>query len=489
MNSLYTVSVKLQCELSQLDSAPILKICPLSLSGDLPHPALDSLWASLHALSLLPMHWVPDVAPIDRKLLRQLQPQRRPGTCRRFRFTNTAISELPPHPQHYRAGQTEYRDAEVSGLCLSVGRSGKKHFHCRYRFRGKKRNLVLGDFPSVSIKEARDRVHEAKAAIARGIDPAAERAKRDATPVFSDFAVDYLEWARAHKGTWRDDDSKLRKELLPRFGRAALDAISPREIQQMHVQIQSRSSNSNANRYLALLKRMFSLACEWEIIKRNPARAVKKVKENSPRDRVLSTEEIRQFLSALERLENKSVAAGLRFLLYTGLRKNEAFRLEWKYVDRERGTVYLSHTKSGKPRLVLLNTLARAVIEERWAARVGDHPFVFPGRRQGQAVNCPKVSFVAACENAAIKGVCIHTLRHTFASVCVSTGVPLYDVQKLLGHASSQMTQRYAHLEDASVRRATEVYADRITAMLTGDQNASRPGTTSILQPSPQCPT
>jgi site-specific recombinase XerD len=44
----------------------------------------------------------------------------------------------------------------------------------------------------------------------------------------------------------------------------------------------------------------------------------------------------------------------------------------------------------------------------------------------------------------------LHDLRHTFASIAVQNGASLYEVQKLLGHASSQMTQRYAHLADDS---------------------------------------
>ena len=66
-----------------------------------------------------------------------------------------------------------------------------------------------------------------------------------------------------------------------------------------------------------------------------------------------------------------------------------------------------------------------------------------------------------------IEGLRIHDLRHSFASLAINAGASLYDVQKLLGHASSQMTQRYAHLQDESVRRATESVARQIS--LTGN--------------------
>jgi integrase len=111
---------------------------------------------------------------------------------------------------------------------------------------------------------------------------------------------------------------------------------------------------------------------------------------------------------------------------------------------------------------VQLNSLARAVVEEMWAARVGEHPYVFPGRRGGQPMVNPTKPFAAACKAAGIEGATLHTLRHTFASLCVSSGATLYDVQRLLGHASPTTTTRYAHLQADAARRAAESVAERI---------------------------
>ena len=326
----------------------------------------------------------------------------------------------------------------------------------------------LGEFPSVGLKEARNRAHDIKNRIAKGEDPAAAREQQTAMPTLAEFAVnDYLPFAKQHKKSWHDDEIRLNKEIIPRLGKMKLDAIGARDVQHMHTALKQTHAPATANRYLSLTQRLFSLANQWGIVEKNPARFVKKYKENNARERYLSQDEIARFLAALDGLENRAIAAGLKFLLVTGLRKNEAFKLEWCNVNREAGTVFLAKTKSGKPRTVILNALAREVIEEMWAARKGEHPFVFPGKRHGQPVANPQKPFEEACTKAKLdKALRCHDLRHSFASLAINSGASLYDVQHLLGHASSAMTARYAHLQDASVRRATEQVAQQIA--LTG---------------------
>src|SRR5690606_16592262 len=104
-------------------------------------------------------------------------------------------------------------------------------------------------------------------------------------------------------------------------------------------------------------------------------------------ERFLSREEIVRLVTALDASPSRAAADALKFLLYTGLRKSEALQLEWSRVNPEDGTLFLAHTKNGKPRSVVLNTPARAVIEARWVAREDGHPYVFPGRIKGKPLN------------------------------------------------------------------------------------------------------
>ncbi len=384
---------------------------------------------------------------------------------RRFRFSHTRLEELPPHDGQSPSREMEYCDTDVVGLRLLMSKSGRRFFYFRYRYRGRKRALRIGEFPSVSLKDARQRCHEAKASLARDVDPAIEREERLGIPTFAAYSVDYLAWAKQHKRSWNDDESRLNLELLPRFGKLTLDAITPRDIQRMHAEIRERTTNSTANRYLGLMGRMYSLANEWQVYDKNPAHRVKKVAENPARERFLSREELGRLLEALDASASRAAADALKFLVLTGLRKSEALQLAWKHANLAEGTVYLAQTKSGKPRTVVLNTPAKELLQQRWDARKDDHPFVFPGRLKGHPVNNPQKVFDDACARAAIDGACIHTLRHSFASLAINAGATLFDVSRLLGHSTTQTTTRYAHHERGALLRASEQAASHLTGI------------------------
>lgn len=90
----------------------------------------------------------------------------------------------------------------------------------------------------------------------------------------------------------------------------------------------------------------------------------------------------------------------------------------------------------------------------------------FPGNGPKGHVICLKAHFTKVREIADIHEFRIHDLRHTFASIAINSGSSLYEVQKLLGHHSSQMTQRYAHLADSAMKSATDGVASTIQKTL-----------------------
>ena len=89
----------------------------------------------------------------------------------------------------------------------------------------------------------------------------------------------------------------------------------------------------------------------------------------------------------------------------------------------------------------------------------GLEPWLFPGAKPGKPLENPTKLMERALKRAGLEPMRIHDLRHTFAATCVNSGASLYEVQKLLGHSSPTMTQRYAHLASDTIRQASGVMA------------------------------
>jgi len=143
----------------------------------------------------------------------------------------------------------------------------------------------------------------------------------------------------------------------------------------------------------------------------------------------------------------------------TGLRKGELLNLAWADVDLQKGILLVRsslsyRTKGGKIRMVPLNTAATNVLEN--LPRIS--PMVFPAERGG-AYNHDFLSkrFKQVIKECGLNSkLHFHSLRHTFASLLVQDGVPLYHVQRLLGHSSARVTEIYAHLGQSELHGSVE---------------------------------
>ena len=219
------------------------------------------------------------------------------------------------------------------------------------------------------------------------------------------------------------------------------------------------------NRELALLKRMFNLAIDWDLfLTANPVRKVKFFREFNTGLRVVSQEEERNLL------QNASpyVQDLISFALNTGLRIGEVFSLRWSNVDLEKGILTVFASKTEKIREIPINAETRKVLEAWFLGKKNE--IVFYNPETGKPFVDLKAGFGIACRKAGISGVTWHTLRHTFASRLVNRGVDIVTVKELLGHSSLSVTMRYAHTNFDSKRAAVEKlhgFSDNLVTVLT----------------------
>jgi integrase len=207
---------------------------------------------------------------------------------------------------------------------------------------------------------------------------------------------------------------------------------------------------------MALVKYIFNLAEKWEVIDKSPARGVSKVADNSRKERYLTKEETARLLGVLKDWPDRTMADLITFLMLTGARKSEATQALWEHVNLQTGlwTVPAPMSKSGKPRYIPLSRAAIQLLENR---RGNGSAYIFPNPTTGEAFQLGHRAWSKIRKQAGIPDVRIHDLRHNYASLLVNHGRSLYEVQKLLGHASISTTQRYAHLSQDTLKDATEI--------------------------------
>lgn len=376
----------------------------------------------------------------------------------KFRFTQRAIDQLPPHDPNSRSKCAEYTDTQVPGFKCQVTKDGKKSWYYRCTVRGIKRAKMIGRIPSTTLEEARARALQYQAAIDRGVNPFEGEDRLKVMPSFDTFVChEYLPWAREHKRSADDDESKFRIYAIPAFGRHRLCDVTTRDIEMYLGNLLQKEglSQATANRHLALFSKLFKLAVKWQRIDKNPCLGIDKFREEAKHDRFLSPEETRRVMVAAEQDINLYAGAAIQLLLLTGCRREEILQLEHRHVDLEKGMFYLSQTKNGRSRYVILNDAARQLLAD--LPKVKNSPWVFPGRDPKKPLNNPRKAFLRILKAADVEQCRIHDLRHSHASLLVNEGVSLYQVQHALGHSSIASTQRYSHLASQTLRDVSQI--------------------------------
>lgn len=363
----------------------------------------------------------------------------------------TAAFAATPPPVPEGKAKVDYFCTDCRGLLMEVRASGCQTFYVRYRDgRGKTHQMRVGRYGDITLDMARRKVKEVRARAAMGEDPAGERERAKTIPTFAVFADRYMEHAKQHKRSWKDDLSRLKTWILPVLGKKPLDTVTIRDVTRLHGKVREHLSAGSSNRVLALVKHMYALAVQWGEVDANPAKGIRMFKE-AQRTRFLSADEVRRLLQAVDLEPNRSVANAIKFLLLTGARKSEALGARWSDIDLDRRvwTIPQERSKSRKVRHVPLSDAALRLLAS--LPVVADNPYLFPGKLVGQPVNNPYKNWHAICLRAGLADVRLHDVRHTFASFLAASGRSLYEIQTVLGHASPQMTMRYAHLTQGNL--------------------------------------
>ena len=277
---------------------------------------------------------------------------------------------------------------------------------------------------------------------------------------------EYVHDKPATKG-WLVDRYRYEKYLKANLGNKEPQAIVQMDVHRLRITLSKTLAPQTVKHLLRLLARIINFGfgkglCPGLKFK------IEFPKVNNVKTEDLSPEQLSSLMEAISQEYDLQASNFMRMALFTGMRRGELFKLQWNDIDSDRGFIHIRHDpKGGKDQIIPLNDVVRELLLNHPKS---DSPFVFPGRGGKQRTRYPR-RIDAIRERAGLPKdfrPC-HGLRHFFASQLASSGeVDMYVLQRLLTHQSPLETQRYSHLRDATLRRASDLAGTLITHAMTG---------------------
>jgi integrase len=360
-------------------------------------------------------------------------------------------------------------DARCQGLELRVTSTGAKSFAFQYRSKrdSKVVRLTLGSYPDLSLADARIKAEQHRHLIAQDGDPRDEKqaavttAKAQAK-TFEDVAQLYMEqYAKPNKASWRDDQSLLRRPRAA-WRKLPISAVTDDHVAKLLDEIAVEAPVS-ANRTQSLLHKLFKWAKEpgRKYVTVNPLTDMPRRAKETPKDRVLTDDEIRKLWRALDTEPRRSIALCLQLILLTAARPGMVsgmIRDELQDLDGETPEWHLParRMKKRKPFIVPLSPQAVAIIKQ--AQPDPSEPVIFHSRVHNRASierQALSQAVIELTDKIGIAKFTPHDLRRTAATVARKHGVPRDHVKALLAHADDDTTAIYDQYDMLSEKRAT----------------------------------
>ncbi len=355
------------------------------------------------------------------------------------------------------AGRVEYWDASVSAdaslpgsFGLRVTPNGAMTWVLMYRVdnptnptRKKQRRMTIGGYPAYSLAKARDQAREMLKLAGQGTDPVEARVK-EKIKVAGEQTVEGAVAAFIERHAKRHNRPSTAKEVervfnvyvLPRWSGRLLSSITPGEVDELVEDRVAAGHGYMANRLLAHVRKFFNWCIERRWLAASPIAGLKSPVKEQARDRVLSKDEIVEFWRGCDEL-GWPFGPALKLLLLTGQRRDEVARMQWSHINLDEAlwTLPKAETKADRQHEVPLSPLVLEIVQG--LPRNGEFVFTTTGATPISGFSKVKVRL----DN--LSGVTdwrLHDLRRTAASCMAEIGIAPHVIEKILNHATGQIS-------------------------------------------------
>jgi len=393
--------------------------------------------------------------------------------------------------------QKYFWDDDLKGFGVRFQGSTKSYIVMYRNAEGKQRMLTLGRVDKLTPEEARTLAKDKLADAVKGKDPASEKTERKKQMTVAELCNWYLQEGCEHKKpyTIKQDISRIERHIKPLIGKLPVVSLTTATVEKMMIDIARGKTavskkgdkpratinvtggKGTASRAIGMFGSILEFAKRHRLIESNPARGVKRYKDNK-NDVFLTIEQIKELGTLLRLLEeqgeNKTAINAIKLLLLTGCRRNEILSLKWEYIDFKNKCFRFPDTKTGRQIRAFGQGALNLLSELKQQSK---SEWVFPSNvNSGHLVGLPRIfRKIRVIENPETnkpyigKDVCIHSLRHSFASLGADMGFTEFSLAGLLGHRLGSVTNRYSHNVDTSLIHTADKISLRIENALNGN--------------------
>ncbi len=387
---------------------------------------------------------------------------------KKFQFTQARIKDLPIPDK----GRVDYYDLKVPKLTCRVSSTGNKSFVV-LKWNGKTmQRVTVGKFSDVTVIEAQRKAQEILTAINSGIDPTAEKRKKDLSDTkLVDVLEQYLADRDLKPYTIRDYRYKL-KLGFDDWLKIPVVSITEDMVLKRHKKI-SQTGKTTANTTMRVLRLTMNYAVAVGMIDSNPTSILSKARlwhKNNRKDRVIPSKQLQAWHIAVEALSNQRAKVYLLMALYMGFRSSELLTLEWSHVDMRSKSITLYDTKNGTNHMLPIPKFLLPHIKAL-KDQTGSYTWVFAGDKPDRPMAIPAKPMRRVTKASGVE-FSPHDCRRTFATIAEAVNLPMSMIKRLMNHVTSNdVTGGYIITEEETLREAINRIADYIQARVTQKGN------------------
>lgn len=388
-------------------------------------------------------------------------------------LTDTKIKSL-------KAKSERYRVSDSGGLTLEIMPSGTKAWRYRYQLHGVRQpTLTIGNYPEISLADARKRRDEWAVLVARGESPkrAMQAEKSAKLNTVAAFGAEWLEeQVKGKSDSYVTTMRRLmQKDVYPVLGSMPLADVKPIDILELCDRIKSRGAPKMALLTRNVLRRMYDFAIARQLAETNPAAALvaRFIATEESRTRVLSPTEIGQVLRGIYASDiRRSLKLALNLLFITMVRKAELTEASWSEFDLESAVwdIPAERMKKDKPHRVYLSRQAVAMLKEL-RTFAGEPAYLFPSTRgyEDRPISKSTLNQAVRALSLDVQHFVLHDFRRTASTHLHEMGHSSDAIELALAHKIQGIKGVYNRAEYADQRRVIlQAWADFVQAQLDG---------------------